>query len=136
MAGMLTGKLRFFLVLAAVGCRTPALPLIDLPELRVVTPPGSPGSPVVLEVINSTPHGVSFEALACDVVLEHLIGGEWRLVEPTGECAGLQVDLPPGGRHPVSVDTPADRGGRFRALIEGSSPDGPFVIRSHPFLVE
>ena len=124
-------------LLLILGCQATSTPLIDLPDVRVVTPPGSRGSPVVLEVINSTPSTVSFEALACTTLLQQLIGGGWEFVEPTGgECSGLPLELPSGARHPLSVDTPSDRGGRFRAVVEGRSPEGPFVIRSEPFDVE
>jgi hypothetical protein len=127
----------FFLVGVAGCAEVTANPLVDLPGLRVVTPPASRGSPVVVEVINSTPHTVSFEALACDITLQQLLGGTWHPVPPeAGECIALAVALPPGATHPMSVDTPGGHGGRFRALLEGSSPAGPFVIRSQPFDVE
>ena len=103
----------------------------------MVTPPASQGSPVVLEVVNDTPYIVSFEALACAVFLEVLVGSTWQPIPtPGGECSGLPVELPPDARHGVSIDTPVDHGGRFRAKVEGSSPEGPFVIRSQPFDVE
>lgn len=124
-------------MLLVASCESPSGALIDLPELRVVTPPTSRGSPVVVEVINSTPFSVSFEALACDITLQQLLGDTWHPVPPeAGECIGLAVALPPGATHPMSVDTPDDQGGRFRAMLEGSSPAGPFVIRSQPFDVE
>ena len=119
------------------GCQSPTTALLDLPELQVVTAPATRGSPVVLDVVNSTPHTVSFEALACIIGLQELVGSTWQPMEVGGgECTGLPVELPPDARHGVSVDTPADRGGRFRAVLEGSSPAGPFVIRSQPFEVE
>ena len=125
------------LTLVLVGCESPTRVLVDLPQLRVVTPPTSRGSPVVLEVLNTTPFTVSFEALACTTQLQQLIGDTWREVEPTGgPCTGLPLELPPDARHPVSVDTPTDRAGRFRATVEGSGPEGPFVIRSQPFDME
>lgn len=125
------------LVIAVGGCAAPTGALLDLPELRVVTPPASEGSQVVLEVVNTTPYIVSFEALACAVNLEELVGSTWQPVPATGgECTGLPVELPPDARHGVSIDTPPDRGGRFRARVEGSSPEGRFVIRSQPFDVE
>jgi hypothetical protein len=120
-----------------LGCTdSTTLPLVDLPDLRVVTPPASRGSPVIVEVINSTPHTVSFEALACDIRLEWLFGDSWHLVDPGGECVGLPLDLPPGARQSVSVDTPPDQGGRFRALVAGNSPAGRFIVRSSPFDTE
>lgn len=135
--GSQSRPLRWILGCLLAGCQSPTGALIDLPELRVVTAPASRGSPVVLEVVNSTPYTVSFEALVCIVVLEELVGSTWQPVEPVGgDCTGLAVELPPDAHHGVSVDTPVDRGGRFRATVEGSSPDGPFVIRSKPFDVE
>jgi hypothetical protein len=126
-----------FVFVAVGGCATPTGALLDLPELRVVTPPASEGSPVVLEVVNTTPFIVSFEALACAVHLEELVGSSWQPVPPPGgDCIGLPVELSPDARHGVSIDTPPDRGGRFRARVEGSSPEGQFVIRSQPFDVE
>jgi hypothetical protein len=91
----------------------------------------------VLEVVNSTAGVITFDGLACQVSLEELRAGEWRPVaSDDGECTGITLELPPDARHPVSVDTPADRSGRYRAAAEGTSAEGPFVIRSEPFDVE
>lgn len=125
-------------VAGLLGCAgTASTPLIDIPEVRVVTATVSRGQAVQLTVINNTASEVVLPPPVCATRLEQYSHDQWFEVPfPNPTCVGVEVSLAIGAAHQFAFPTMPDRGGRFRALIHGSTVEGSFVARSPTFIVE
>lgn len=121
-----------------MGCaETTTHPLIDLPELEVVTTMVPRGDLVQLEVTNSTASEVILPAPVCTTRLELFSQGQWFETPTTNpDCVGVPVSLALGANHRFGIPTPTTQVGRYRAVVTGSNGDGQFVVRSGTFTVE
>lgn len=123
-------------VLAGCGGSATA-PLIDIPELGVVTSTVPRGDLVQLELTNTTTSEVILPAPVCTTRLELFSQGAWFAVPATNpDCVGMEVALAIGANHRFGIPAPTSPVGRYRAVVSGSNGDGQFVVRSGTFTVE
>lgn len=124
-------------VLAVAGCGgPPTVGLVNLPDVRVLTPSVPRGELVQLEVTNSTTSEVILPAPVCTTRLELFSEGQWFAVPATNpDCVGVEVALAIGATHPFGIPVPTTQAGRYRSVVHGSNGDGTFIARSPTFTV-